>query len=622
MALHLALLLSAWFVSASLSCSSGPCSDNDTTQTTAYTVDHNPLRGRNVILDAAGRERVFRGVNVGVEFWRGDQRPSDPAHYEDGRCPSAAGSINQPPVCGVDAGRGKWNQSTSFASKNDLAQMRALGFNLIRLAISWSLLEPSPLHYSQSYLDRIGQVVAWAAEQDIEVIIDMHQDEYGPRVGSDGAPDWACLNVSLPAWLELIWPKVSKEIPFSKQVLLSFDALYTNQKVASTGKGLQEHFILAWYQVVNRFDSVQNVIGYEIINEPPPGILTTADSLDEIPVLGFSTKFLFPMYRRFIQGITGVRDGMRDCSPAQPIGEDCAHPDLQLNSRKLIFFEPMALRNELDFSLQVSTPFTEYSNIVFSPHVYTNFFTAKNWPPNYRLALDSAWLEASLLRASVLVTEFGGSSSAADKVANITAQLDTHRGTSGTMWTWKERGNWGMFESPELDTDPNGPLKQVRVQINSRIYARAVAGQILKHEFDHRTGSFQLTALRAGKETKPTEIYIPAHLNSTQPAVSGAATLESVQMQPDGSSVVVVQPLTGLYHVTVGISTINEVVDVPEYRGISIGALSRVAQMIWPSFNSSYESRPIEVRNADLQTALDRVSEEALTDLQFAPVRV
>lgn len=585
----------------------------------SYTVDHNALRGRSVIVDAYGREVVFRGINVGVEIWRNDKRSSDPSAYADGKCPSAVGSVNQPPVCEVEAGRGKFNQSSTFDSKNDFAQMRALGFNLIRLAMSWSLIEPEPLNYSTSYLDRIAQVVEWAAEQDIQVVLDMHQDEYGPSIGSDGAAPWACLNVSYPAWVDLLWPKISKAIPFSKTVLSAFDALYMDKKVAATGKGLQEHFLLAWAQVVKRFEGVANVIGYEIINEPPPGIATTLDSVADIPVLGFSTEYLFPMYRRFIQAIVGVRDGMSDCLADQPVGNDCAFPNLGINSQKLVFFEPMALRNQLDFSLQVSQPFTEYKNIVFAPHVYTHFFTAGNWPPTFQLALDSAWFEANLMGAGVLVTEFGGSSSSPDKVGNITNQFDEHRGTSGTMWTWKENGNWGMFDSRTDPAAQNGPLTEVRVQIQSRIYAQSVAGGILKHTFDRFSGSFHLRANAGANWHHATEVYIPPHLHEGQPSVSGMATLKDIKTQPDGSRIVEVMPWItgGIYEVSVGVS-VHSNTSAGTYKGVSTSTMRDVAKAVWPLWNALSS----EANNVDLPMALASVAAEMYEPSSLSQISV
>jgi endoglycosylceramidase len=520
-------------------------------------------------------------MNLGVEIWKNDARPWKPDAYENGQCPTAETSVNQPPVCGVEAGKGKWNQSTTFDSRNDLAQMRALGFNLIRLAMSWSLLEPEPLKYSSEYLDRIAQVVHWAAEQDIMVILDMHQDEYSPDVGgSDGAPAWACLNVSYPAWLEAAWPLIADKLPYSKRVLSAFDAFYMNHPVEATGRGLQEHFLLAWAEVLKRFDNTNNVIGYEILNEPPPGIATIVNSVSKIPVLGFSAEYLYPLYRRFIQMSTGVRDGMSDCPNNQPVGE-CAFPDLNIHTEKLILFEPMALRNQLDVSLQVSKPFTEYRNIVFAPHCYTHFFTAQNWPPSYKLSLDSAWFEANLMRASVLVTEFGGSALSPDKVGNITAQLDVHS-TSGTMWTWKEHRSWGMFEPAADPKDPNGPLYDVRVKINSRVYARAVAGTILEHHFDHLSGSFRVRVSAGPGWRQSTEIYIPAHV-AGEPKVSGAAALRGVSTQPDGSRIVEVHPWVtgGIYTLQLGDPS-APAASHPNYTAVSSQTLERLGQAIYP----------------------------------------
>ncbi|CAD7974846.1 unnamed protein product, partial [Amoebophrya sp. A25] len=109
--------------------------------------------GGHVILDAQGREAIFRGVNVGVEEWANDGRPWHPDLYADGKCPSAQDSKNQPPACAVNFQKvPKWEQNTIYTSRNDLAQVRSLlGFNLIRMAISWSLLEPKAGVISEDY---------------------------------------------------------------------------------------------------------------------------------------------------------------------------------------------------------------------------------------------------------------------------------------------------------------------------------------------------------------------------------------------------------------------------------------------------------------------------------------
>jgi hypothetical protein len=169
-----------------------------------------------VLVDEVGREVVLRGVNVELEersLPGPGQRPVDPAAYE-GRCPENMGGYSEPPVCELQAGAGKYKLDVSEGSRNDLAQLRALGMNYIRLCLSWSELEPVPGVYNSTYLDRVEQIVGWAREQDVRVLLDMHQDLYSvsiqsagtagippylvPTDGQDGAPAWATLTDGWP----------------------------------------------------------------------------------------------------------------------------------------------------------------------------------------------------------------------------------------------------------------------------------------------------------------------------------------------------------------------------------------------------------------------------------------
>jgi hypothetical protein len=85
-----------------------------------------------------------------------------------------------------------------------------------------------------------------------------------------------------------------------------------------------------------------------------------------------------------------------------------------------IFFEPIAYRNLVDFSLEVSAPFSSYPNLVFAPHVYTYAFTVEQdllglpakpggYPPDFTFGYQTAESEAQAMHAAVLVTEFGDS---------------------------------------------------------------------------------------------------------------------------------------------------------------------------------------------------------------------
>ncbi|CAF4352989.1 unnamed protein product, partial [Adineta steineri] len=132
------------------------------------------------IADEYDRHVILRGVNVETEQRNipADQdRPIDPSLY-NGQCPSNEYIYQEPPTCQIDYGKGMYNISDEWNSHNDFAQIRKWGFNVIRLCLSWSALEPTPGNYSEIYLQRVEQIVQWASEEQVYVILDMHEDLY------------------------------------------------------------------------------------------------------------------------------------------------------------------------------------------------------------------------------------------------------------------------------------------------------------------------------------------------------------------------------------------------------------------------------------------------------------
>src|SRR3954452_5985151 len=120
-----------------------------------------PMPGTKVprIVDSYGRTVLLKGVNVDgiVDYWDADEKnppppeklrppyPSDPRLYANGACPPDNQRVEGVVTCRFDFG-----------------QMRPLGYDAMRLNLSWSLLEPRPGKIDGSYVDRIAQVVDWA----------------------------------------------------------------------------------------------------------------------------------------------------------------------------------------------------------------------------------------------------------------------------------------------------------------------------------------------------------------------------------------------------------------------------------------------------------------------------
>jgi endoglycosylceramidase len=95
------------------------------------------------IVDLSGREVILRGVNVNSlgKYWNG-------------------GDIK--PVLPFD--------------RRDPARISRIGWNVVRLIVSWSKVEPEPGVFSTTYLDRVERTVKRLGDQGIYSIIDFHQD--------------------------------------------------------------------------------------------------------------------------------------------------------------------------------------------------------------------------------------------------------------------------------------------------------------------------------------------------------------------------------------------------------------------------------------------------------------
>ena len=63
-----------------------------------------------------------------------------------------------------------------------------LGMNQLRLAISWSLLEPTRGQLDHSYVDHVLAIAAACNRHGVYSIVDLHQDVWSKYVGEDGAP--------------------------------------------------------------------------------------------------------------------------------------------------------------------------------------------------------------------------------------------------------------------------------------------------------------------------------------------------------------------------------------------------------------------------------------------------
>jgi endoglycosylceramidase len=173
------------------------------------------------------------------------------------------------------------NPSTIPLTAGDFERMAGFGFDVVRLIVSWSKLEPQPGVIDAGYIAAIKQAIEWARAADVYVIVDMHQDAWGPsiatppgttctpplsgNVGWDGAPAWATITdgaSTCKLQVREIAPAVAR----------AFTSFY-GDRVAPDGVGIQTHLVRAWAALAAAVADDPAVAGYDLLNEPNPGEL-------------------------------------------------------------------------------------------------------------------------------------------------------------------------------------------------------------------------------------------------------------------------------------------------------------------------------------------------------------
>ncbi|HET6672907.1 MAG TPA: cellulase family glycosylhydrolase, partial [Agromyces sp.] len=144
-----------------------------------------------------------------------------------------------------------------------------MGTGFVRFLISWRKVEPEPGVYDQGYLDDVAERLDWFAERGYHVMLDMHQDLWGPGItpsgtNGNGAPIWATDMDGLPVGDHEQWELYYLE----PGVIRAFDQFWN-----TTGEHpeLMDHYAGAWRAVAERFADVDAVVAYDLMNEPYGG---------------------------------------------------------------------------------------------------------------------------------------------------------------------------------------------------------------------------------------------------------------------------------------------------------------------------------------------------------------
>jgi len=167
---------------------------------------------------------------------------------------------------------------------SDASMMEESGFDVVRLPIAWSLLEPQRGHFSTAYLDRIANAVAMLNAHHLYVVLDMHFLGWSPAFGGSGAPAWATLT----------WVPDVRWGPMPSLTRLLSPAINASTAYFWLTSDWQTQYLRTWQFVAARFRDDSGVAGYDIINEP---------HAFPLPPLRFDKDDLFPFYARAISAL-------------------------------------------------------------------------------------------------------------------------------------------------------------------------------------------------------------------------------------------------------------------------------------------------------------------------------
>ncbi|MBV8193899.1 MAG: cellulase family glycosylhydrolase [Candidatus Dormibacteraeota bacterium] len=325
------------------------------------------------IVDSSGRSVILRGFN-------------DDALLES--------TVNPAPLDATDA-----------------TLMGRSGFDVVRLPIAWSLLEPKPGQFDFAYIARIAAAVQLLNEHNLYVVLDMHFLGWSPVYGGSGAPAWATVSgVPDPVWGGM--PSLGRFL--SPAINVSTANFWLSQS-------LQQDYIDAWRTLAQRFRQDSGVAGYDLMNEPHSFPL---------PPIRFDKDQLFPFYARAVSGIGAA---------------DPNH----------LFF----LDNDMAGDLPTAVVPLSAPNLVYAPHVYTGSLI----PPQFtgdagplRTHIDELASEAATVPAALWFGEFDIDFHLPLSTKWIAAAVDafSQHSSGWAWWQWRESSGYGVrsYDGSAVDT--------------------------------------------------------------------------------------------------------------------------------------------------------------------------
>lgn len=361
---------------------------------------------------------------------------------------------------------GKW--ADDRVTERDVREMARLGFNFMRLIVQWQHVEPQRDRYDRAYLAYVDRVLGWGDRYGVRVMIDMHQDVYGPYFNDhNGMPAWTARDDGLPFEAN---PDDWFQDYFQPGVMAAFNHLYDDADLRAEQAEM-------WRVLVRSVRGHRSLLGYDLFNEPF-GQLRDGEDLPTFSAR-LETTQIADMYRRVIKAIRS---------------ED---------RRSWVFVEPTVL---VGFGVPTQLPGFDDPRVGYAPHFYdASVETGGDWDPsngfieNYEAAIGAYAAEHKM---PLVVGEWGPPTARTPGNAQLVTDsvAAMNRFASGWAMFYWCRGGSGYCQ---LDSDGNSAPG---TEPAFAPYARAIAGKPVSEVWDQATRTLTLS-WRANSGV--TEVSVP-----------------------------------------------------------------------------------------------------------------
>lgn len=436
--------------------------------------------------DEHGRQRIFRGINICFK------KPYNPEKID--------------------------NYLTKY-----LQVLEESGSNIVRLGITWEILEPKQGHKNDEVIKVLHKFVKACEDNGVCVMLDMHQDLFSRKFFGDGMPKWVIDKSILPKRYMAIW---AEGYFYLDCVQRAFNDFWRNKN------GILDKFTDMWKWYRSQFDDCNNIIGNDFLNEPyitdngrevfckiadgiayenygenlncskyfeknidRAGFIAMATRLAGVVIKnGGPLKLLKTSddYEQFSRIIKGLEEYTKDFNSEfyQPFIDNL---DEAVTKEEFTFFEHNYYSN-LGIPFEIKTK----KNYVYSPHAYDIFVDSalyNDYSSNNRIKFITDIIRENQLKMNVPVVfgEWGAGASGTKWIDHVEYVMDIME-----QYQWSNV-YWGyQWFNPTFTNRINRP------------YPVAICGDIVEYKTDSKNRTFSMTFVQKdGFDDIENEIYIP-----------------------------------------------------------------------------------------------------------------